>query len=110
MAVTVTDVDGAGSVNIDRLQPQATRPLGASLSDEDEGVTTERWQWARSVDRRTWTGIRGATSPRRSPESADTGMFLRATVTYSDKFGANKTASAVAANRVEARTLSNTAP
>ena len=33
-------------------------------------------------------------------------MYLRATVTYSDKFGAGKTASAVSANRVEA----NTAP
>ena len=28
-------------------------------------------------------------------------MYLRATVTYSDKFGAGKTASAVSANRVE---------
>ena len=37
-------------------------------------------------------------------------MYLRATVTYSDKFGAGKTASAVSARRVEARTLSNAAP
>ena len=37
-------------------------------------------------------------------------MFLRATVTYSDKFGSGKTASAVSARRVEARTLSNAAP
>ena len=37
-------------------------------------------------------------------------MYLRATVTYSDKFGPGKTASAVSANPVEARTLSNAAP
>ena len=37
-------------------------------------------------------------------------MYLRAMVTYADKFGSNKTASAVSANRVEARTLSNAAP
>ena len=37
-------------------------------------------------------------------------MYLRATVTYSDKFGAGKTASAVSANPVEAKTLSNAAP
>ena len=37
-------------------------------------------------------------------------MYLRATVTYSDKFGSGKTASAVSANRVEPRTLSNAAP
>ena len=70
----------------------------------------QRWQWARSQDRTTWTDIEGATSPRRSPAPADEGMYLRATVTYSDKFGAGKTASAVSARRVEARTLSNAAP
>ncbi len=37
-------------------------------------------------------------------------MYLRATVTYADKFGAGKTASAVSANRVEATTLFNAAP
>ena len=37
-------------------------------------------------------------------------MYLRATVTYSDRFGSDKTASAVSANRVEARTLFNAAP
>ena len=48
--------------------------------------------------------------PRRRPEPADVGMYLRATVSYSDKFGSDKTASAVSARRVEARTLSNAAP
>ena len=110
VAVRVTDVDEEGTVSIDRPQPQADRPLGASLSDEDEGVTSERWQWARSEDLTTWTDIEGATSPRRSPAQADEGMYLRATVIYSDKFGPGKTASAVSARRVEARTLSNAAP
>ena len=50
VAVTVTDMDEAGTVNIDRPQPQVDRPIGASLSDEDDGVTAERWQWARSRD------------------------------------------------------------
>ena len=110
VAVTVTDVDEVGTVSIDRPQPQVDRPLGASLSDEDDGVTGERWQWARSEDGTTWTEIRGTITPRRSPASADVGMYLRATVTYSDKFASGKTASAVSAYRVEARTLSNTAP
>ena len=73
-------------------------------------MSAQRWQWARSEDRTTWTDIEGATSPRRSPVPADEGMYLRATVTYSDKFGPGKTASAVSARRVEARTLSNAAP
>ena len=110
VAVTVTDVDEAGTVSIDRPQPQASRPLGALLSDEDDGVTGERWQWSRSADGTTWTDIEGATSPRRSPAPDDVDTYLRATVTYSDKFGADKTASAVSANVVEARTLSNAAP
>ena len=80
------------------------------MSDEDDGVSGQTWQWARSEDGTTWTDIEGATSPRRSPEEADEGMYLRATVTYSDKFGSGKTASAVSARRVEARTLSNAAP
>ena len=110
VAVTVTDVDEAGTVSIDRPQPQASRPLGALLSDEDDGVVVQGWQWARSADGTTWTDIEGATSPRRSPAPDDVDTYLRATVTYSDKFGADKTASAVSANVVEAKTLSNAAP
>ena len=110
VTVRVTDVDEAGTASIDRPQPQVDRPLSASLSDEDEGVEDERWQWARSEDGRTWTDIEEATSPGRRPAPADVGMYLRATVTYSDKFGAGKTASAVSANLVEATTLFNTAP
>ena len=110
VVVTVTDVDEAGTASIDRPQPQVSRPLEASLSDEDERVRNERWQWARSQDQTTWTDIRGATSPRRTPATEDEGMYLRATVTYSDKFAAGKTASAVSVYPVEARTLSNAAP
>lgn len=110
VAVTVVDVDEAGTVSIDRPQPQVDRPFGAALVDEDAGVTGERWQWARSEDGSTWTDIQRATSPRRTPVPADVGTYLRATVTYSDKFGSGKSASAVSAHRVEARTLSNAAP
>ena len=110
VAVRVTDVDEPGTASMDRRQPQVSRPLSASLSDEDEVVSAQTWQWARSEDRTTWTDIEGAASPRRNPAEADEGMYLRATVTYSDKFGAGKTASAVSARRVEAKTLSNAAP
>ena len=110
VAVRVTDVDEPGTASIDRRQPQVSRPLSASLLDEDYGVSSQIWQWAKSEDRTTWKDIEGATSPRRSPVEADEGSYLRATVTYSDKFGPGKTASAVSARRVEARTLSNAAP
>ena len=110
VTVTVTDVDEAGTASIDRPQPQVDRLLSASLLDEDEMVEDERWQWARSVDGRTWTDIEGATEPQRRPAQADEGMYLRAAVTYSDKFGGGKTASAVSANPVEAKTLADSAP
>ena len=110
VAVTVTDVDEAGAVSISRLQPQVDRPLSAGLLDEDGGVSEQRWQWARSGDGATWTDIEGARSPGRVPTPDDVDMYLRATATYSDKFGSGKTASAVSANRVEARTLANAAP
>ena len=48
--------------------------------------------------------------PGGAPAPEDVGMYLRAAVTYSDRFGTGKTASAVSVNRVEARTLSNAAP
>ena len=110
VAVTVTDVDEAGAVSISRLQPQVDRPLSAGLLDEDGGVSEQRWQWARSGDGATWTDIEGARLPGRVPTPDDVDMYLRATATYSDKFGSNKTASAVSAYRVEARTLANAAP
>ena len=110
VAVTITDVDEAGTVSIVSPQPQVDRPLEASLSDEDDGVGGERWQWARSQDGTNWTDIEGAATPRRSPAPADVDMYLRATVTYSDKFGSDKTASEVSAYRVEATTLFNDAP
>ena len=110
VTVTVTDVDEAGTATIDRPQPQVDRLLSARLRDEDDMVEDETWQWARSVDGRTWTDIEGATEPQRRPAQADEGMYLRAAVTYSDKFGGGKTASAVSANPVEAKTLADSAP
>ena len=110
VTVTVTDVDEAGTASIDRPQPQVDRLLSARLRDEDDMVEDERWQWARSQDGRTWTDMEGSTEPQRRPSQADVGMYLRATVTYSDKFGGGKTASAVSANPVEAKTLADSAP
>ena len=110
VTVTVTDVDEAGAASIDRPQPQVDRLLSARLRDEDDMVDDQRWRWARSVDGRTWTNIAGATEPERRPAPGDVGMYLRAAVTYSDKFGAGKTASAVSANPVEAKTLADSAP
>ena len=71
----------------------------------------ESWQWARGETADgPWTDIDRATSATRSPVADDLHMYLRATVTYEDKFGADKTASAVSENAVEERTTANAAP
>ena len=110
VTVTVTNVDEAGKVTINKPQPQVGRGLEASLSDNDGSVSDEVWQWARSEDGETWADIEGATSQSRSPTSDDAGHYLRATVTYTDLFGSGKSVSAVTTNKVETRTVANAAP
>ena len=113
VVVTVTNEDEDGSVSysgLGRYQPQVGRGLEATLSDQDGGVTDEVWQWARSMDMQTWTDIEGATSQKRTPVAADDGHYLRASVTYTDMFDSGKMVSAVTANAVEPRTVSNAAP
>ena len=56
VAVTVTDVDEDGTVSVSRPQPQVAQPLEASLSDEDDGATAERWQWSRVGGRKDVDG------------------------------------------------------
>ena len=97
VAVTVTDVDEAGTVSIDRPQPQVDRPFGASLSDEDEGVAAERWQWARSEDGGTWTDIErsdiAATESgagRRGYVPAINGLLLRQVRPRQDRLGGER--------------------
>ena len=113
VVVTVVNVDEDGSVsftNLGQVQPQVGRSVEATLSDPDEGETDEIWQWARSMDMETWTGIDGATAQKRSPTAADEGYYLRASVTYRDAFGPDKTAYKVTPNKVEERTVANAAP
>ena len=83
VSVTVTDLDEPRKASMDRPQPRVGRPLGAVLSDDDQRVTAESWQWARSRDGAAWTDIEGATSPRRSPSQDDEGMFLRVPFDFS---------------------------
>ena len=110
VAVTVTDVDEPGKVTFSQRQAQVSRGLmarGPGDPDADEDDVT--WQWSRGPEAGgPWTDIEGATSPSRSPIAADLGMYLRATVTYTDVHGAQEE-SGVAA-RVEARTLANAKP
>ena len=95
-SIEVTDVEEDGVVTLSTDEPETGMPLTATLEDGDGVVTGEIWQWARSENGRTgWTNISGATSSSYTPTVADEDFFLRATVTYTDRRGAGKSAEAV---------------
>ena len=95
--IFVVDVEEDGIVTLSALTSRRSRTaLTATLEDGDGGVTGEIWQWARSENGRTgWTNISGAASSSYTPTVADEDFFLRATVTYTDRRGAGKSAEAV---------------
>ena len=93
--IFVVDVEEDGVVTLSAVEPETGTPLTATLEDGDGGVTGEVWQWARSENGRTgWTNISGAASSSYTPTVADEDFFLRATVTYTDRRGAGKSAEA----------------
>ena len=111
LTVEVTDVDEAGTVKIDQPQPQAGRTLNATgFSDPDGGVEEEVISWSSGASATgPWTDL-GVATKSYMPKAADVGNWLQVTYTYNDKFGDDKTASAVSENAVESRTLANAAP
>ena len=99
--VFVIDVEEDGVVTLSTQEAETGTPLTATLEDGDGGVTGPVWQWARSENGRTgWTNISGATSDSYTPTVADEDFFLRATVTYTDRRGAGKSAEGITGRRV----------
>ena len=92
VTVTVTNVEEAGSVTLSPLPPKVGVPLVAQLTDPDEGLTFTgaSWAWERRADDTVdWesvsTGAAGATEnyselSSYTPQAADVGYHLRATV------------------------------
>ena len=107
--VEVINIDEPGSVKFTQLQAQETRSLKASFSDDD-GKDDPSWQWSRctSDDVADCTPIDGATSTDRTPSADDVDNWLRATVSYTDSFGATSASAAI--GPVVGETLSNSAP
>ena len=98
VTITVENVEEQGVVTLttDTGKIQARVEVTAALTDEDvpSGVT---WQWSRSPNGRTlWVNIAGATSSTYTPTlEEDTRNYIRATASYTDGHGPNKTANAV---------------
>ena len=109
--IFVVDVEEDGVVTLSAVEPETATPLTATLEDGDGGVTGEIWQWARSENGRTgWTNISGAASSSYTPTVADEDFFLRATVTYTDRRGAGKSAEGITGRRVPSENRSPVFP
>ena len=100
MAIKGTAADNPGVVSFSG-SPELGQSLTASLADDDGSVENASWQWARGeTSGGTFSDISGATAASYTPVAADTGRFLRATVSYDDGHGDGKTASGVASETV----------
>ena len=96
ITIAVTNVDEKGTVELSQ-EPREGADLTATLTDPDGVESGQVWQWARSSSRRgAFTDIQGGTGSGNTsmytPGPDDTGMYLRATVTYTDDQGAGKSA------------------
>ena len=119
VTVTVTDVDEVGAVTLSEMYPVVGVELTATLTDPDGMTSDETWQWA-SADAMggTYAAIARATMASYTPREAvvddpattdvdetsagDVGMYLRATVSYTDDQGTGQTAMMESANAVAA--------
>ena len=102
--VKVTNVNEDGTVTLSAVQPRVGVAVTASLTDIDGSVSGVTWQWSDGS-----TDYEGATSDTYTPTADDVGDTLRATATYTDPQGPEKTAFGNADNVVAADTR-NRAP
>ena len=120
--VKVTNVDEEGVVGLSSLQPRGGVMLTATLEDPDGGVSGVTWMWHRSTSDSAGQTCANATfrdeddliedamSATYTPmivddaDETDLNRCLRATASYTDAEGDEKTASGVSANVVQADT------
>ena len=106
VTVHVGDVDEAGSISLSNQQPQMGIALTATLADQDTTpaqITNAKWKWEHGTAADgPWTVIVGATTSAQTPVAGLVGEYLRATATYTDAYGDDKTAMAVSAHAIRA--------
>ncbi len=115
VTVTVTDAEEVGTITINPLRGWDGTPFRDELYDDDGGIITGtwQWQWQRSSNRSSWEEISGAVSNSYLAGADDVGQYLRLYVTYEDRRGSGKEASAALTGRIEDsadRPISNTVP
>ena len=109
--VKVTNVDEEGKVELSALRPQSATALTATLSDPDGATSNAKWQWSKSSSKNgAYSPIDKATSATYIPKDGDIPFYLRATVTYTDPEGEDKTAKMESDFTVQGVRGSNMAP
>lgn len=109
VTINVANVDEAGALGFDMLQPQQHTPIQASILDPDVVVAALSWQWASSTAATgPFTDITtAATASSYVPSARDVGRYLRVTARYADGESPNKTLSAVVPHAVDPAPHSN---
>ncbi|MYC38675.1 MAG: hypothetical protein F4X66_17445, partial [Chloroflexi bacterium] len=113
VTISVVNVDEAGQVFLNTMEPQVGVSLSARVFDPDGGVSGEIWTWESSAYGSEWTAIAGATDAAYTPVDGDAGRYLRASASYADAQGAGKSARSDAAGPVTGvsrQILANAAP
>ena len=113
VTVNLTDVEEEGKVTITppRGWVNPRTQFSAKLVDDDGGITGETWKWERSSNRSSWIVITGAMSSVYRARADDANHYLRATVSYEDRRGNKKTASAELTLRIgDTQPATNSAP
>ena len=104
VAITIANVDEAGTVALDpgpsQVGSELTATLAAMLFDPDGDVTGVTWLWESSANGSEWAAVKGATAAAYTTSGDDAGKYLRATARYTDGFGPGMSARATTANPI----------
>ena len=107
ITISVVDIEEDGNVSLSPLSPRVGEVMTASVMDSDNynpldnlglipASAVESWVWERSNNSDgPWVTIANTTTANYAPAVADKGKYLRATATYTDRRGPEKTASGV---------------
>ena len=104
VTITINNVDEAGTVTLSSPQPIVGQEVTATLTDPDGSPTDITWFWHRSRNRNAWISIKSITNAGATydylAEEDDLDYYLRATASYTDRFGADKSASLISVQQV----------
>ena len=107
VTISVVDVEEDGNVSLSPLSPKVGEVMTARVMDPDNYIpldslglipasAVESWVWEHSDNSDgPWVTIASTTAASYAPMVADKGKYLRATATYTDRRGPEKTASGV---------------